>query len=218
MKILVAEDDEAILRLIEMNLKDEGYLCRTAADGEAAADLFEKERFDLVLLDIMLPKVNGYELLEYIQPSGVPVIFITARGTLDDRIRGLKLGAEDYIVKPFQIRELLARVEVVLRRYGKTEQLIEIGDVSVNISSRIVKRNGVVIDFTSKEFDLLVELIYNRNIALRRQQLYERVWEEPYDGQTRTLDSHIQRIRGKLGWQDRIKTVFRVGYRLEIEK
>ncbi|MCI9565512.1 MAG: response regulator transcription factor [Eubacterium sp.] len=214
-KILIVEDDNAIANLIYKSLTDEGYHCRCAFDGAQGAEYIEKEKFDLVLLDIMLPKVHGYELLEYLKPTNTPVIFITAKGSLEDKIKGLKLGAEDYIVKPFQVGELLARVEVVLRRYDKGAKQIVIGNVSIDMASRQVFQNGQVIELTMKEYDLFLELVRNKNIALYREQLYEKVWNEPFTGETRTLDSHIQRIRRKLHWDDKIKTVFRIGYRLE---
>lgn len=213
--ILIVEDDEAIAKLISMNLGAEGYHCICAHDGMQGADYIEQEEFDLVLLDIMLPEVDGYELLDYIRPTGTPVIFLTAKGSVEDRVRGLKAGADDYLTKPFQIGELLARVEAVLRRLGKGEQQFDIGDVSVRPGSRQVTKNGQPVVLTVKEFDLLVELIQNKNIALYRDRLYEKVWKEPFNGSTRTLDNHIQRLRRKLGWEERIRTVFRIGYRLE---
>ena len=213
--ILIVEDDEAIADLIYMNLRAEGYRCTCAHDGMEGADWIEKGRFDLVLLDIMLPEVDGYELLEYIKPTGTPVIFLTAKGAVEDRIRGLKAGADDYLAKPFQVGELLARVEAVLRRIGIGGKQMDIGDVSIYPDSRSVTKNGCPVTLTEKEFDLLVELVQNKNVALYRDQLYEKVWKEPFFGETRTLDAHIQRLRRKLGWEDRIKTVFRIGYRLE---
>ena len=213
--ILIVEDDRAIADLIYMNLCAEGYRCTCARDGMEGADYIEQQKFDLVLLDIMLPEVDGYELLDYIKPTGTPVIFLTARGTVEDRIRGLKAGADDYLAKPFQVGELLARVEAVLRRMGMGAKQLELGDVVIHTDSRQVTRGGVPVVLTVKEFDLLVELMRNRNIALYREQLYEKVWKEPFNGETRTLDSHIQRLRRKLGWEDRIRTVFRIGYRLE---
>lgn len=213
--ILVVEDDEAIANLICVNLGAEGYYCTCARDGMEGADYIERQSFDLVLLDIMLPEVDGYELLEYIKPTGTPVIFLTAKGSTQDKVRGLRAGADDYLSKPFQIGELLARVEAVLRRLGKAEHRLEMGDVSVRLDSRQVLKAGQPMILTVKEFDLLVELMRNRNIALYREQLYEKVWKEPFNGETRTLDSHIQRLRRKLGWEDRIRTVFRIGYRLE---
>ena len=215
LKILIVEDEPAISNLIQINLRSEGHTCVCAADGKQGADLIEKERFDLILLDIMLPEIDGYELLEYIKPFGTPVIFITAKNSVNDRIKGLKLGADDYLVKPFQIGELLARVEAVMRRSGKTEKQIVFADITVNLESRQVVKNGQAIDLTLKEFDLLIELIRNKNVALYRDRLYEAVWGEEFFGDTRTLDSHIQRLRKKLGWENRIKTVFRIGYRLE---
>ena len=213
--ILVVEDDEAIANLICVSLSAEGYRCTCARDGMEGADYIERQSFDLVLLDIMLPEVDGYELLEYIKPTGTPVIFLTAKGSIEDKVRGLRAGADDYLPKPFQIGELLARVEAVLRRLGKGERQLEVGDVSVRLDSRQVLKSGVALTLTVKEFDLLVELMRNRNIALYREQLYEKVWKEPFNGETRTLDSHIQRLRKKLGWEDKIRTVFRIGYRLE---
>ena len=215
LKILIVEDEQAIANLISMNLIDAGYSCTCALDGKQGADFIEKEDYDLILLDIMLPEIDGYELLEYVKPHDTPVIFITAKGTVNERIKGLKLGADDYLVKPFQIGELLARVEAVMRRYGKVDKLLQYKDVTINIHSRSVTKNGQNIDLTVKEFDLLVELIRNKNVALYRDRLYEKVWKETFLGETRTLDSHIQRLRKKLGWEDCITTVFRIGYRLE---
>ncbi len=214
-QILIVEDDAAIANLIYESLSDEGYRCICAFDGKAGADTFEKGRFDLVLLDIMLPEISGYELLEYIRPTGTPVIFLTAKGEVKDRIKGLKMGADDYLTKPFQIGELIARVEAVLRRFGNNEKILQFADLSINTDSRQVTKNQQNVDLTVKEFDLLVELVRNKNIALYRDRLYEKVWQEPFTGETRTLDSHIQRLRKKLGLEQQIKTVFRIGYRLE---
>jgi len=215
LNILIVEDEQAIANLIYVSLSDEGYRCTCAFDGKQGADLIEQENYDLILLDIMLPEIDGYELLESIKPLGTPVIFITAKGTVNDRIKGLKLGADDYLVKPFQIGELSARVEAVLRRYGKSEKQLVFADVSINTDSRQVTKDGLIVDLTVKEFDLLVELVRNKNVALYRDRLYEKVWGGEFAGETRTLDSHIQRLRKKLGWENRIKTVFRIGYRLE---
>ena len=215
-KILVVDDEEPIANLIRMNLTRQGYACTCAYDGQQAADLLEKNPFDLVLLDIMLPKFDGYDLLAFIRPMGIPVIFLTAKGDVNDRVKGLKLGAEDYIVKPFEIVELLARIEVVLRRYNKTQAFIQCYDILIDLEVRDVIQNGQHIVLTRKEFDLLVLFAQNPNTALFRESLFERVWETDYVGETRTLDSHVQRLRRKLGWQDRIKTVHKIGYKLEI--
>lgn len=214
-KILIVEDEKPISNLIKINLTAEGYHCTCAYDGAKGADFIEKENFDLILLDIMLPEIDGYELLEYIKPLEIPVIFLTAKSSVDDRIKGLKLGADDYIVKPFQVGELLARVEAVLRRYGKANKKISFADIEIDTESRTVIREGEQIELTVKEFDLLVTLVQNKNVALYRERLYEIVWGEEFLGDSRTLDSHIRRLRKKLNWENRIKTVFRVGYRLE---
>lgn len=215
MKVLIVEDDEAIANLIKINLAAAGYDCTCAFDGREGADCIEKENFDLILLDIMLPGIDGYELLEYVKPIGTPIIFLTAKGRMEERIKGLKLGADDYIVKPFQVGELLARVEALLRRCRKGDKRLFFHDVEIALDSRTVTKGGELVELTVKEFDLLAELIRNKNIALYRDRLYEKVWGEPYMGNTRTLDSHIQRLRRKLEWEDDIKTVFRIGYRLE---
>lgn len=217
-KVLIVEDQPAIRDLIDINLSRRGYDCDTAADGRVAADLIEKNSYDLILLDIMLPEIDGYELLQYIEPTATPVIFITAKGSLRDRVKGLRLGADDYIVKPFEIEELIARVESVLRRVGKGKTLLEIDDVQINIIQRTVSRAEQPLALTAKEFDLLVVLAQNKNTVLYRERLYEKVWQEEWQGNTRTIDLHIQRLRKKLDWADRIKTVYGLGYRLEVQQ
>ncbi len=172
--------------------------------------------YDLILLDVMIPVYDGFDLMNYIRPMNIPVIFLTARGDVQDKVKGLNLGAEDYIVKPFEMVELIARIEVVLRRYHKGCGAIQVDDVVINVDAREVIRQGRTVDLTIKEFDLLVLLIQNQNIALFRETLFERVWGMEFLGDTRTLDSHIQRLRKKLGWEDRIKTVYKVGYRLDV--
>ena len=214
-KILIVEDEKPINDLIEMNLSEAGYECTCAYDGMTAANILEKERFDLVLLDIMLPEVDGYELLEYIKPMEIPVIFLTAKGSVADRVKGLRLGADDYIVKPFEIVELLARVETILRGAGKTQTEIVVDDVVIDTRSRSVRRGSREIPLTMKEYELLLLFVRNRNIALFRETLYERVWESDYMGDSRTVDLHVQRLRKKLHWEDKIKAIYKVGYRLE---
>lgn len=215
-KILIVEDEEAISDLIRMNLVKAGYSCQCAFDGITAADMMQQERFDLVLLDIMLPGINGYELLDYTKALEMPVIFITAMGELEDKVKGLKSGADDYITKPFEIVELLARVETVLRRYHKAADKIQILDVTIDIPSRIVMKNGKQIMLTMKEFELLLLFVRNKNIALYRETIYENVWESNYLGDSRTVDLHVQRLRKKLNWENEIKAVYKVGYRLEV--
>ncbi len=215
-RILVVDDERPIANLIRMNLIRQGYECTCAYDGKEAADELERNMYDLVLLDIMLPKYNGYELLSFIRPMNIPVIFLTAKGDLEDRVKGLQLGAEDYIVKPFEIAELIARVEVVLRRYKKLTNDLHILDIDIDFDGHSVIQNGNRLEMTPKEFDLLVMLCQNPNTALFREELFERIWGSDFMGETRTLDTHIQRLRRKLGWYDYIKTVYKVGYRLEI--
>lgn len=214
-RILIVEDELPISKLIEMNLEDAGYECTCAYDGLAAADLIEKNVYDLILLDIMLPGLNGYELFDYIKPLNIPVIFITAKAALNDRVKGLHLGAEDYIVKPFEVLELLARVEVVLRRYNKSQRVLTYEDISIDTASMTVTRGNDEVNLTPKEFDLATLFVRNRNITLSRERLFELVWGSDYDCDTRTLDLHVLRIRKKLGWDKCLKTIHRIGYRLE---
>ena len=216
MRILVVEDEKPIANLIDLNLSSCGYQCTCVYDGLAAADLLEENTFDLILLDIMLPGANGFELMDQIRPTGTPVIFITARGTVADRVQGLRAGADDYLVKPFEIVELIARVESVLRRAGKADERYEIDDVVIEPRSMLVTRSGVPITLTHKEYALLLLFVRNRNIALFRDTIYERVWETEYTGDSRTVDLHVQRLRKKLGWEKRLVAIYKVGYRLEV--
>lgn len=215
-KILIVDDEKPICDLIDMNLSAAGYSCVAVQDGIAAIDAIEKNTFDLVLLDIMLPGADGYDVMEYIRPYKIPVIFISAKHEVRDRVKGLKLGADDYLIKPFDITELLARVEAVLRRYNKTESRLVIGDVEIDIEARRVTRAGNPVALTSKEFDLLLLFAENRNVALFRENLYEKVWEDEYYANSRTLDLHVQRLRKKLGWEHELVAVYKVGYRLEV--
>ncbi len=217
-KILIIEDEKAINELIRISLSDAGYQCKCAFDGMQGADLIEKEPFDLILLDIMLPKIDGYELMEYIHPLNIPVIFLTAKADVKDRVKGLKMGAEDYIVKPFEIIELLARVETVLRRFEKVSHRLSVYDVSVDTLSRVVKKGDQVINLTVKEYELLLLFLRNKNIALFRDRIYELVWQESYRGDSRTVDLHVQRMRKKIGLEDKIVSVYKIGYRLEVDE
>lgn len=214
-EILVAEDDEIIQNLIKINLEKAGYLVSVADDGVQAAKLMDERQFDLCLFDIMLPGIDGYELLDYAKTMEYPVIFITAMGTTDDKVKGLRSGADDYITKPFEIVEMLARVENVLRRYKKTKDIIIEDDVTINLSSMQVTKGNDNIDLTLKEFQLLVLLLNNKNVALYRDVIYENVWESDYMGNSRTVDLHIQRLRRKLKWEEKIESVYKVGYRLK---
>ena len=215
-RILIVEDEATIARLMEVSLLRAGYDCTVANDGLTAADLIAENDFDIALLDIMLPGLDGYELLDYLRPLGTPVIFITAKTATKDRVRGLQLGADDYLVKPFEVEELLARVGAVLRRTGRGGQTLQAFDVTLDVVGRRVTQNGRPVELTPREFGLLEQLMRNRGAALYREALYERVWGGEMAA-TRTLDLHIQRLRKKLGWQEQIETVYRVGYRLRKE-
>ena len=213
--IYIVEDDQNIREIESFALKNSGYQVQ---GFECAKDFYHQlaeKTPDCILLDIMLPKVNGYELLEYIKPTGTPVIFLTAKAGLDDRVKGLNLGAEDYIVKPFEIVELIARVQVVLRRFHKDVTKLVYGDLVINTDNRTVLRDGVPVELTPKEFMLLEIFVRNKNITLFRDKIYELVWENDSYGDTRTLDLHVQRLRKKLGLTDKLKTIYKVGYRLE---
>lgn len=214
-KILIVEDEPPISNLIRLSLTKAGYHCTCVFDGTAAADLLERERFDLILLDVMLPGTDGFALMDYIRPLEIPVIFLTAKSSVSDRVKGLKLGADDYLVKPFEIVELLARVETVLRRYQKLDSQLEIGELSIDTRSMTVRKEGTVIPLTRKEYDLLLLFARNPGTALYRETIYERVWGGDYMGDTRTVDLHVQRLRKKVGWEDRLQAVYKVGYRLE---
>ena len=213
--ILIVDDEVAIAQLIAMTLARMGYTCQMAFDGLKAAELLEKNEYDLVLLDIMLPGADGYELIDFISPTGITVIFISAKNTVAERVKELHLGACDYIVKPFAPEELLARVENVLRLSGRGQALLKAGDVTVDVGTRQVKKAGQEVALTPTEYHLLLVLLHNKNIALYRDALYERVWGRDAELDTRTLDIHIHRLRKKLGWQQMIRTIPRVGYRLE---
>lgn len=214
-QVLIVEDEHPISELIRLSLTDAGYFCKCCFTGSEAADLLEKQHFDLILLDVMLPEISGFELMEYISTLDIPVIFISARGEVRDRVKGLQLGADDYLTKPFEIVELLARVESVLRRYNKIEKKIRIADIVIDTESRTVRKNDRPISLTIKEYEMLLMFVRNKNIALYRETLYEKVWESDYMGDTRTVDLHVQRLRKKLGWGNKIASVYKVGYRLE---
>lgn len=214
-QILIVEDEKPISNLIKISLGKAGYRCTCVYDGISAADILEKEKFDLILLDVMLPGVDGFELMEYIRPMEIPVIFLTAKNAVQDRVKGLKMGAEDYIVKPFEIVELLARVEVVLRRYNKLASTIEIGSLTIDTRSMQVFRDGTEIQLTNKEYELLLLFAQNPGVALYRETIYERVWGGDYTFGSRTVDLHVQRMRKKVGWDTKLVAVHKVGYRLE---
>ena len=215
--ILIAEDERPIADLIELTLTGAGYTCEQANDGETAADLIAERDYELAILDIMLPKVDGYELLGYLRSVGTPVIFVTAKTALNDRVRGLRLGADDYLTKPFEPLELVARVESVLRRTGRANVVLQAFGVTLDPAARTVEQNGKPVHLSPREFELLELLMRNQGMTLYREVLYERLWGDDEAFDTRPLDLCITRLRKKLGWKQEICTVFRVGYRLEKE-
>lgn len=215
-RILIVEDDYDINELIAKNLKLVGHSYVQVFDGTEAVGLAEENDFDLILLDIMLPGMDGFEVIKKIRPT--PVIFITAKNGLEHRLNGLALGADDYIIKPFEMLELLARIETVLRRTQKNITTFSLDSAVVNLTDRTTSVNGEEIDLSPQEFALLEVMIRNRNIALSRDKLLELAWGYDYLGETRTVDNHIQRLRSKLGWEDRIKTIYKLGYRLEAKQ
>ena len=216
-RILAVDDEKPIAELLRLSLKRAGYECTCAYDGIQAADLIEKETFDLILLDIMLPGIDGFELMEYIRTTGVPVIFLTAKNAVEDRVRGLRLGAEDYMIKPFDVLELLARVEGVLRRHGKLQSVLQIGPLEFNTLSMQIFRAGREIPLTRKEYELALLFAQNQGIVLSKSTIYERIWGGEYPDNTRTVELHIQRMKKKLGWAEQIRPVFGLGYRLEVQ-
>ena len=213
--ILIVEDEAAINELLCRNLRLVGHQCFPVYDGEQALCALAEHPYDLLLLDIMLPEIDGFDV--FAQAQYVPAIFLTAKGNLTDRVKGLRMGADDYIVKPFEMKELLARVEAVLRRTLKKSRRVKLKDLEIDFDSRQILRGEMVIDCTPQEFALLETLITNRNLALSRERLLELAWGYDFEGDTRTVDVHIQKLRKKLGLEDEIKTVYKMGYRLEVK-
>ncbi len=213
-RILIAEDEKPINDLIKFNLELVGHQCSQVFTGEAALDIALTEKFDLMILDVMLPQFSGFEIIGQLQD--LPVIFVTARSGIHDRLRGLRLGADDYITKPFEILELVERVKAVLRRTKGEDAFFQFDDIRVEFDTHRVFKSGTEVPLKPKEFDLLAALIHNRNLALSREKLLALVWDFDYEGDTRTVDVHIQRLRQKLGIAQRLQTVYKTGYRLEI--
>ena len=212
--ILIVEDEISINTLISKNLTLVGHKCTGAYDGTTALQMIQNNNYDLIILDVMLPGFSGFEIITYVKDT--PVIFVTAKSGLQDKLKGLELGADDYIVKPFEMQELLARVAVVLRRVHKNSTSISFDNIIVEFDSRKVFCDSEEVKLTPKEFDLLETLILNRNIALTRERLLDLVWDMDFEGDTRTVDIHIQQLRKKLGLKNRIKSMYKIGYRFEL--
>ncbi|MDO5426184.1 MAG: response regulator transcription factor [Eubacteriales bacterium] len=215
-RILVVEDDEAISELIEMNLTVAGYDVLAVFDGGKVEETLARERrFDLALVDVMLPGKDGFELMDLMKQYRIPVIYLTAKADVGSKVRGLRSGAEDYIVKPFEVLELLVRVEKVLERTGRQKSVLAFADIQIALSEHQVLKNGQEVSLKPLEYDLLVLLAKNKNRAFTREQLLNQVWGSEYMGETRTVDVHIGQLRKKLGLSDVIKTIPKIGYRLE---
>lgn len=214
-KILIVEDDVNIAKMLEVTLSIGGYESERCDNGKKAVDLVTSQSYDLVLLDVMLSDMDGFKVIEYIDKEETAVIFLTALQDVMDKVKGLKLGAEDYIVKPFETVELLARIEVVLRRKHKSNNTIHYGDITMNIDEHTVKKGDDYVSLTPKEFDILAFFLQNQDIALTRERLLATVWGYEFMGETRTVDIHVQQIRKKMGLHNKLVTIPKLGYRLE---
>jgi DNA-binding response OmpR family regulator len=213
-KVLIVEDEEPILDLIKLNIEMAGFETDEALDGRTALEKINRGNYDLVILDIMLPRINGYELLPYIKEKDKAVIMLTAKDTLKDKVKGLDLGADDYLTKPFENIELVARVKALLRRKKGKKGIIKFDNIDVDLTEKIVFKNGEIVEFTPKEFELLSILVQNKGVVLTREKLLKKVWNYDYLGDSRTIDMHIQKLRKKLD-TEKISTIYKVGYRLE---
>ncbi|MFR2032757.1 MAG: response regulator transcription factor [Agathobacter sp.] len=214
-KILVAEDELAINKMICMSLNITGYETVSMQDGQEVLDyLAAGQSADLAIVDIMMPKVDGFALLEPLNKAGIPVIYLTALGDIESKVRGLSGGAEDYMVKPFEMLELLLRIEKILKRTGKSDELIKLDDVILDMKKRTVSKKNEQISLTPMEYDLLCILAKNRNIALGRDKILHEIWGAGFEGETRTVDVHVAALRRKTGLH--IASVPKIGYRLEV--
>lgn len=220
-KILIVDDEERMRRLLKDFLGRKGYEVLEAGDGEAALELFFEEKgIALVILDVMMPKIDGWGVLKEIrQYSKVPVIMLTAKGEEQDELQGFKLGADDFVPKPFSLKILSARIDALLKRYNVvSEDILEIGGIVVDKSAHTVKIDGADVELSFKEFELLTYLMENRGIALSREKILNNVWNYDYFGDARTIDTHVKKLRSKLlGKQDYIRTVWGIGYKFEVD-
>jgi len=223
-KILIVDDDKNICELLRLYIEKEGFEAAIANDGEAAVEMFESFAPDLVMLDIMLPKLDGWQVCREIRKkASTPIIMLTAKGEVFDKVLGLELGADDYVVKPFETKEIIARINAVLRRITKTgndseHKIVTYDKLSINLTNYEVKVNGVQVDTPPKEMELIYHLASNPNRVFTRDLLLDEVWGFDYYGDSRTVDVHIKRLREKLeGVSDKwaLKTVWGVGYKFE---
>ena len=213
--ILIIEDDISIARLIKTYVSFAGYEAAIAPDGELALVMLGEEKYNLVILDLMLPHVDGEMVLETIKKLRLPVIVVSAKSSLVDRVRLLRAGADDYITKPFESADLIARIEAVLRRTERSFGVLEFGDIAMDIDRHVVLRGGREVDITPKEFDLLQYFLENRNKVVKREELSAHVWGQEYLESSRTVEIHVQRLRKKMGLNEELRTVTKVGYILE---
>ena len=217
-KILIVEDDENIAKMIAAAVSIVGYQYGMCTDGTEAVEMILNAHYDLILLDVMLPGMDGFNIIQKIRNKGTPVIFLTALQNVSDKVKGLQLGAEDYIVKPFEAVELLARIEVVLRRFNKSRKVLKFDNITVDLEKHAVTKGDISVLLTPKEFDVLVLFIQNIDIALTRERLLAAVWGYLYQGESRTVDIHVQQVRKKMGLQNSLITIPKLGYRLESRK
>jgi len=214
-KILIVEDEINISKLIQDTLSLANYEFDCSFDGEEAMKKIKENTYDLILLDIMLPKLDGYEILKNMEDKNLPVIFLSAKNDVGSIVKGLKLGAQDYMTKPFEPLELLARIELRIKKKEETEY--QIGDITVEINTRTVYKGEEIIYLAPKEYELFLLLLKNKNRVLTRDEILNEVWEINTEIETRTVDYHIQQLRRKLNLKDRIVTVNKIGYRLKGE-
>ena len=216
-RILIVEDDPSISKLIESNLLVAGYEPVCSLDGKQALDVISSQHFDLALCDIMLPELDGFELLPYMQEQNIPVIYVSAKADVQSRVHGLQMGAEDYLVKPFDILELLVRMDKVLARNAPAENKITYHDITIDMDSRSVHKGADLISLKPMEYELLCTFLKHPGMVLTREKLLRQVWGDEYIGETRTVDVHVAALRKKLGLNEQLATVFKLGYRLEVE-
>lgn len=215
-RILIVEDDKSISDLLCMNLSVAGYHCDAAEDGKQAARMIHGSSYDLAILDIMLPEIDGFALYEHMSTKGIPVIYLSAKTDIQSKVKGLRIGAEDYLTKPFEVLELLVRVEKVLKRNECSQNVYRMDNVAIHEKEHMVLLDGNPVELKPMEYSLLLMLVRHPNMVFSREQLLQEVWGDRYFGETRTVDNHIAILRKKLNWSEKIVTVHRVGYKLEV--
>lgn len=215
-RILIVEDDKSISDLLCMNLSVAGYHCDAAEDGKQAVQMIHGSSYDLAILDIMLPEIDGFALYEHMSTKGIPVIYLSAKTDIQSKVKGLRIGAEDYLTKPFEVLELLVRVEKVLKRNECSQNVYRMDNVAIHEKEHMVLLDGNPVELKPMEYSLLLMLVRHPNMVFSREQLLQEVWGDQYFGETRTVDNHIAILRKKLNWSEKIVTVHRVGYKLEV--